>query len=80
MTDWSWQPEPGITYRIWHDPPWGWVARMHCLRWRDVRVATALLGLSDTADEAKRKCESDWKERSVTPCKESNDAEAVQRS
>jgi hypothetical protein len=67
MTDWSWQPEPGITYRIWHDPPWGWVARMHCMRWKDVTAAVAWMGWSQTKADAQARCLADWKERSVTP-------------
>jgi hypothetical protein len=78
VNDWAWQPEPGITYRVWNDPPWGWVARMTCLKWRSVPVSIALLGMSATADEAKQKCESDWKNRSLSPDKESNDATAFQ--
>lgn len=77
MTDHVWRPATGVEYRVWQDP-YGWVARCVVKNYGPTKVAIALLGLSDTADEARKKCESDWKKRSISPCMESNDAPAFQ--
>lgn len=77
MNDEVWRPEPEVTYRIWHSPPWGWVARMHLQHWRGVTVAVAWLGWSKSREEAMDKCRTDWAARDSSS-KESSDAEAVQ--
>ncbi len=72
-----WRPATGVEYRVWQDPG-GWVARCVVKNYGPTTVATALLGMSSTAEEAKAKCQSDWRERCISPCKESNDVEAFQ--
>jgi hypothetical protein len=77
VTDNVWRPATGVEYRVWQDP-YGWVARCVVQNYGPTKVAVALFGLSETEAEAKAKCESDWKKRSISPCKESSDAPALQ--
>lgn len=76
MTD-TWRPATGVEYRVWQDP-YGWVARCVVQNYGPTDVAIALLGLSDSEAEAKQKCETDWRKRSISTCKESSDATAFQ--
>jgi hypothetical protein len=66
-----WRPATGVEYRVWQDP-YGWVARCVVQNYGPTEVAIALLGLSSTKEEAKSRCESDWKKRSISHCTESS--------
>lgn len=72
QSDHAWLPATGVQYRVWQDP-YGWVARCVVKDYGPTKVAIALLGLSSTEEEAKQKCELDWRERCISPCKESSD-------